>query len=167
MLAPGRRSGRPVGHFEGHFVDSEAQSRAECLVRRGRETCESRVVPRDDHETTAAVGEPVYGIRAAPGREVACAACGRRFAGSGPIGHRDGEPLCDMCLFEGDAELGMVLALVAVTRAYAAIAGKSPAEWLEPLRELGDFARVYECFAARIGPARPFDIPGFTDGTRR
>ncbi len=120
-------------------------------------------MPGDDHETTAGRPEPAYSILPAPRRKVSCAACGRRFAGSGPVGCRDGAPICDLCLFEGDAELGMVVALISVARAYASVAGRFPGQLLDPLLELGSFARLYERFAATIGPPRLFAIPGFTE----
>ncbi len=121
-------------------------------------------MPEDDHMTPVAGDpRPGYRIRSTPGREVSCSACGRRFAGSGPIGCLDDAPVCDLCLFEADAELGMMLALVSVTRAYAALAEEGSGTWLEPLQELARFATVYERVAARSGPPRLFSIPGFTE----
>lgn len=120
-------------------------------------------MPKKDHQATAGHRSPVYSIRAASDPDVSCAACGHRSTGCGPVGYRDDEPICDLCLLEGSTVLGMVLALISVTRAFAAISSKSPGEWLDPLRELGAFARVYECFAAKIGPSRLFRIPGFTE----
>ena len=48
----------------------------------------------------------------------------------------------------------MLLAVVAVTRAYAGV--KDAEEREEALRELGAFARVYEAVAAKSWPARTF-----------
>ena len=76
------------------------------------------------------------------------------------MGHRGEEPLCDPCLLEGSPQLGMVLALVAVSRAYAAAARGAPEHYLELLEELGVFARVYECIAAKSGPRHDFRVPG-------
>lgn len=102
--------------------------------------------------------EPVYSIRIAALDE-SCGACRQPFSGSGPIGHRDDEPICDTCLFEGAAELGMALALISVSRTFARLDLRSLEDRQEPLRLLGIFARVYECFAAKAGPPRIFPIP--------
>jgi hypothetical protein len=107
--------------------------------------------------------QPEFIIRAGEGRLTSCANCGRRVMCTGPTGHRDGEVVCDWCLVEGSHELGMVLAVVSVVRAYAGVAADSPKHHMEALHELGAFARIYETFAAKSGPARIFRIPGFTD----
>ena len=74
--------------------------------------------------------------------------------------------VCDLCLVEGSHELGMVLAVVSVVRAYANVAADSPEHHPDALRELGAFARIYESFAVKSGPMRLFRIPGFTDVPR-
>ncbi len=117
-------------------------------------------MPKSD-DTTPAARRPRarYTIQAAPGREISCTACERRFPGFGLIGCHDDAPVCDRCLFDGDAGLGMALALIAVTRTYATIVGTNPEQQLEPLQELGAFAVVYERFAIRNGPPRLFPVP--------
>ena len=104
--------------------------------------------------------EPAYGIREASASSLSCAACGDEVAAGAPVGHRGEEPLCDPCLLEGSPQLGMVQALVAVSRAYAAAARGAPEHHLELLEELGVFARVYECVAAKSGPRPDFRLPG-------
>ena len=153
--------GRFVGRIAGRCVDPVDVIRAICLVRPGAKRARVPSMPGDDRKTPAAAGpEPVYTIRAAPGRQVSCASCGRSFAGYSPVGCSDDEPVCDLCLLEGDNELGMVLALVSVVRAYATVAGAVAETRLEPLLELDLFARVYERFAAKIGPPRIFPVTG-------
>ncbi len=128
------------------------------------EACDSNRMPREHHKPpTAARAGSVYNIRAAAGGSFSCAACGRRSTGTSPVGYRDEKPICDPCLIESDIDLGMVLALVSVIRACALAHADTPGDQLEVLRELGTFARVYECFAAKKGPVRIFRIPGFTD----
>ena len=101
---------------------------------------------------------PLSSIRIpdSPGR-VSCGSCGRRFIAAGPTGHLDDEPICDLCMLGRDQQLGMVLALVAVTRSY----GRGwPVDELEENNarlELMAFARIYEMQAARYAPARPVD----------
>ena len=72
--------------------------------------------------------------------------------------------ICDLCLLEGSHDLGMVLAAVAVTRAYASMGG-TPEERQAALEELGAFARVYERVAAKSWPAGIIRIiPDFASG---
>ncbi len=103
---------------------------------------------------------PGYSIRVAASRSWSCAACGAAGAGGGPLGHRGERPVCDGCLLEASPQLGMVMALISVTRACGAIYARASRDWLEPLRELGLFARVYECVAARFGRRRVIRLPG-------
>ena len=110
---------------------------------------------------TSSDHRPIYSIRFV-GPDTSCADCGCRVQGAGPVGHRDGEPLCDLCLFEASADLAMLLALVAVCRTYAAAVATEPEEWLNALRELGAFVRIYERIAAKTGPPRRFPVPGFS-----
>ena len=91
-----------------------------------------------------------------------CARCRVRFSATGPTGYAEGLPICDMCLLEGSQELGMVMALVAVVRAFGAVQPAGRGDYREALNELGAFARIYEKFAAKAGPPRIFRIPGFT-----
>ncbi|NJL29485.1 MAG: hypothetical protein HC897_17165 [Thermoanaerobaculia bacterium] len=59
----------------------------------------------------------------------------------------------------------MVLALVAVARGVARLEPPTEQQAREALDQLGNFAKVYEHIAARLGPPRPFVIPGFTEMT--
>ena len=108
--------------------------------------------------TTGAVRtalEPPYSIRVAIDAGAPCAVCGTA-TGSGPVGYHGEEAICDLCLLEGSSQLGMVLALIAVVRAYASVEVTSDADRRDALAELGAFARIYETFAAKSGPARRF-----------
>lgn len=97
--------------------------------------------------------EPRYSIRLAESPGTPCAQC-IEPTGAGPVGYLDEEPVCDRCLLHNCAELGMVIAVIAVTRDYGAFEPQSEAEWLAALAELGAFARIYERFALRSGPRR-------------
>ena len=105
--------------------------------------------------------DPLFSIRVAENSGTLCAACCKQETGAGPVGYRNDEPVCDLCLLQSTHELGMVLAVISVVRAYANVRGDSE-EWQRALEELGAFARVYERFAAESGPARIFRIPGFS-----
>ncbi len=96
---------------------------------------------------------PVYSIRLATEPGAPCRLCAAE-TGSGPVGYRGDEPICDLCLLEDAPVLGMVLALVAVVRAYASVVPASTDERRGALNELGAFARIYEAFAAKSGPMR-------------
>ncbi len=91
-----------------------------------------------------------------------CAACGKQDTGAGPVGYRDDEPICDLCLLEGSTDLGMALALIAVTRAYGSMEPGTSEGHQEALEELGMFARIYHRIASKSWPARLFRIPGLT-----
>ena len=114
--------------------------------------------------TNRAGGEPlpadeqVYSIRFVRGPAGLCSACQRRDAGSGVVAHRGEEPICDPCALESCAELGLVLAVIAIIRAYATASGRTGTDSLDALRELGAFARVYEHVAAKTAPARMFNL---------
>ncbi len=102
-----------------------------------------------------ALDQVLYSIRLPdhPG-ETECARCGELFPAAGPTGHANDEPICDLCLLECEEELGMVLALVAVVRAFAVSRYETAEEHWESLEELGAFSRVYELVASRSGPPR-------------
>ncbi len=118
------------------------------------------------HSTrTTATAEPTYSIRVATGGPTACAACGHEVAGGAPLGLRGEEPLCDPCLLEASPQLGLVLALAAVARAFGVACRKARGQDPEALEELGLFARIYERIAAKAGPMRVFRIPGLTAET--
>ncbi len=103
-----------------------------------------------------------YSIRIPePAGPARCARCRVRFSAAGPTGFAEDNPICDMCLLEGSAELGMVMALVAVVRAFGTVRPSDQEDYREALAELGAFARIYERFAAKSGPARVFRIPSF------
>lgn len=99
-----------------------------------------------------------YSIQVARHPGILCAECAEP-TGAGPIGCVNDEPICDMCLLEGCHELGMVLAVIAVARAYASIDPRQVRERRAALEELGAFVRIYERFAAKSGPPRRFRIP--------
>ena len=102
-----------------------------------------------------ALGEVLYSIRApeAP-EEVECGSCGTRFLAAGPTGYADDDPICDLCMLVASEELGMVLALVAVVRAFAAPPYEKSKHYWAALGEVGAFGRIYERVAARSGPPR-------------
>ncbi len=102
-----------------------------------------------------------YSIRVPePAGATRCDRCKSRFSAMGPTGYAEDRPICDMCLLEGSSELGMVLALVAVVRAFGAVEPTDREDYRDALKELGAFARIYERVAAKSGPARIFRIPG-------
>ena len=104
---------------------------------------------------------PLYSIRVAENPGILCTACGNQETGAGPVGYLDDEPICDLCLLERNTDLGLLVAMTAVARAYAATDG-TPDERQEALAELGVFARIYHRIASQSWPARMFRIPGFT-----
>ena len=114
---------------------------------------------------TAKPDEPLYSIRVAENPGTLCAACGNQETGAGPVGYRDDEPVCDLCLLQASTDLGLMLATTAVVRAYAETGGT--AEEPQALNELGVFARIYHRIASKSWPARIFRLPGFvaTDDT--
>ena len=99
-----------------------------------------------------ATAEPVYSIRVATAAG-ACAHCGEP-TGTGPVGYDGDRAICDLCFLQRSKVLGMVLALIAVTRACASVELTSSEDRRRADAELGAFARIYERFAARSGPAR-------------
>ncbi len=153
---------------------------ASCLAAYGtRESSRVPVVREPaavyDLEVEPAAGWPwgeelenvVYSIRVPqPAGEVRCPRCRVRFSAAGPTGYAEDVPICDMCLLEGSQELGMVMALVAVVRAFGTVRAASYEDYQEALSELGAFSRIYERFAAKSGPPRIFRIPGFSMESR-
>ncbi len=107
---------------------------------------------------TVKAEEPLYSIRGAesPGT---CAACGKQETGTGPVGYFDEEPVCDLCLLEHTTDLGMILALVSVVRAFGSLGTGTPEEHQEALEELGAFARIYHRIASKSWPVRLFPLP--------
>ncbi len=101
----------------------------------------------------ATAEEPRYSIRLAEDPDALCAKC-EKPAGGGPVGFLGEAPVCDLCLLEGCHDLGMVLLLVAVIRAFGSVEGGSEQERRLALGDLAAFARVYEIFAIKTAPAR-------------
>jgi len=89
---------------------------------------------------------------------VSCAICSKAFSAHGPTGFCEEQPICDRCLLEQENQLGMLLALSIFTRAYAVLADREERIASEAAVEMLSFARIYELFAARFGPARPLDF---------
>ncbi len=110
-----------------------------------------------------AIDDRHYSLRVTDLPGTPCSQCGKR-TGAGPVGYLDEEVVCDLCLLEGSHQLGMLLALESVVRAYGSLAPGDP-ERDDALAELGAFARVYERFAARFGPARKILPDGGAEGT--
>ncbi len=108
---------------------------------------------------TVKAEEPRYSIRIAktPGT---CAVCRKHDTGIGPVGYSGEEPICDLCLLGESTDLGMILALIAVVRAYGSIKSGEP----DALNELGFFARLFHQIASKSSPVRVFRIPGLTRG---
>ncbi len=114
--------------------------------------------PLPEGLSRSAPDEPLYSIRVADSPGTVCAACRKQETGSGPVGYMDDEPNCDLCLLERSNDLGLLLAIAAVTRAYAGTVGPA-GEHQEALHELGVFARIYHRVSS--WPARIIRIPGF------
>ncbi|MCP3960395.1 MAG: hypothetical protein GY719_21330 [bacterium] len=117
-------------------------------------------LPEAPPRTTEA-DEPLYSIRVAENPGTTCAACGKQETGTGPVGFLDDEASCDLCLLERSADLGLILALISVVRAYPG-AGGTPEASQDALAELGAFSRSYHHVASKSWPARMFRIPGLT-----
>ena len=82
-------------------------------------------------------------INRSPGR--LCANCRAHSSAEGPVGHRDGAPICDVCLLVGDQDLGLLLALGILVRAYAAdVEQSSERSQTEGLRLLALFAMLFD-----------------------
>lgn len=98
-----------------------------------------------------------YCIRLAtrPGRP--CAEC-RAITGVGPVGHRNGRPICDECLLVHCHELGMVLALSFAARRLARSEPGS-GESREALEALAETAWRYEEVIGETGPPRRVNLP--------
>lgn len=96
-----------------------------------------------------------YSIRLPAVRDVVtCSICDTRFLAAGPTGYHEEAPICDICMLEVEEELGMVLSLVAVIRAFASLQYDSREEKRQALLEIGAFAHIYERMAMRSGPPR-------------
>ncbi len=87
-----------------------------------------------------------------------CAVC-REDTGVGPVGYLDESPICDLCLLEGSTDLGMIIALVSVVRAFATVRSDGSPDHQEALKELNLFARLFHQIASKSWPARLFRLP--------
>ncbi len=133
----------PSGGVAG--VLEEGEEEPESLLDRG---------PRALEGGLYSIQVPIYPA------ETECSSCELPFQAAGPTGHAGSRLICDLCLLEGCSELGMLLALASVTRAFGSLALSSREESRDALVELGAFARIYEQFAAKSGPPRSFRLPG-------
>ncbi len=127
-------------------------------------TCKRWTGSESDLKDQKARQPAAYSIRIpSPLESVACDKCRRFFRAAGPTGFFRNRPICDGCLLIGDRQLGMVMTMITVCRYYG---GMKPIDDIEEQlhqRELAAFARIYEGFAARYGPARPWSN-FFVDG---
>ena len=98
--------------------------------------------------------EPLYSIRITERPDAVCTACRKHKTGEGPVGYMDDSPVCDLCLLERSTDLGVLIAISAVSRTYAENAAE-----LEALNELGAFARIYHRIASKSWANRIFRIP--------
>ncbi len=111
-------------------------------------------------EPLAKGASPLFSIRVP--KEAAVVACpysGQRFYAAGPTAYQDDQPISDLAMLGRCRELGMLLALAAVTRACGALSLAAPEVGREALVQLAAFARVYETYTAKSGPQRPFNLP--------
>jgi len=109
-------------------------------------------------EPSAQGASPLFSIRVPKEATVAtCPYSGQRFHAAGPTAYEDDQPISDLAMLDGCHELGMLLALAAVTRACGALSLAAPEVGREALVQLAAFARVYETHAAKSGPRRPFN----------
>ncbi len=150
----------------GRFVNPAQLSRGQIPGTASLAAWDSHRVPRKATKAAARnKPESVYSLRLADDPDARCAICRFRPVGDGLVGYRDAEAICDLCLLDEKAELGMTVALISVTRLYAILsidAEDCPAA----LREMGIFARLYECVVARTSRLRPFrilDLPWMRD----
>ncbi len=113
-----------------------------------------------DPKTTSAATETeyLYSIRVADEAGEDCAIC-EAPTGAGPVGYRDDDTVCDMCLLDACTDLGLVLALIAVTRAFGAVPWRDRESGQEGLAQLGAFARVFEHILAKKSERRGMDLP--------
>lgn len=109
--------------------------------------------------TRLVLGSCLFSIRVPPQSAIVnCELCAKPFSAQGPTGYYDDRPICDACLLEQENQLGMLMALAIFTRSYARLAATEGEAAAEAAVEMLAFARIYELFAARFCPARPFDF---------
>lgn len=86
-----------------------------------------------------------YSIRRNGSPGLQCAMCKKKPTWDGPVGYMGSRPICDICLLIGCPDLGLLLALGILARAFAAdSAGASAAERAASLDLLAIFALVFD-----------------------
>ena len=110
----------------------------------------------DDHDLEPKWRASGYSIRIPSPSTVPCWTCGKIFRAAGPTGFVCSQAICDGCMLMAEKGLGMVLMMIAVCRYYGALIPQSLAEEQQHREEMLAFARVYERFAERFGPSRPW-----------
>lgn len=109
--------------------------------------------------------EPHFSIAAATRAVVSCGRCGNFLSAGGPTGCLGREPICDVCLLEGDSQLGMLVALGSVARLYAQFDREDGSAREIAAAQLLAFARIYDRFAHRFAPMRELNFEmGFVGG---
>ncbi len=108
----------------------------------------------EDLSRSTETDKALFSIRIAGSPDTLCTACGKQETGTGPVGYLDGEPICDLCLLKRTTDLGLILALVSVIRAYASMGAGTSEAHQEALAELGAFARIFHRIASKSWPAR-------------
>jgi hypothetical protein len=109
--------------------------------------------------TRLVLGSCLFSIRVPPKPAIVnCELCSKPFSAQGPTGYYDERPICDACLLEQENQLGMLMALAIFTREYARLVETAGDTAAAAATEMLAFARIYELFAARFGPSRPFDF---------
>ena len=95
----------------------------------------------------ASAGDTVrYSVQINQSPGTSCAVCKENPSAEGPVGHLNDAPICDVCLLVGAKELGMLVALAVLVRAFADDADNSstPSDHEESLSLLVLFARFYD-----------------------
>ncbi len=108
---------------------------------------------------TSSESQHLYSIRIATKLSTTCAICDQA-TGAGPVGYQNDDPVCDRCLLDACGDLGLVLALVSVTRAFGAIPLKHADAGREGVEQLAAFARVFEHVMAKKAKRRGLELPG-------
>ncbi len=100
-----------------------------------------------------------YSIRVAEKPGVPCAIC-ECPTGVGPVAYRDDEPICDLCALDVCVDLGLVLAMVAVSRAFGAVPAWEREASQEGLAQPGAFSRVFELAMGKRWERRGVEFSG-------
>lgn len=86
-----------------------------------------------------------YSIRRNQTPDSRCAMCKEKSTWDGPVGYKGSRPICDICLLVGCPDLGLLLALGILARAFAADSeDASAAERAASLDLLAIFALVFD-----------------------